>query len=160
MSDKIRELHQGTQRMNHKISDNKTDQKIKPSWITICGEEAKDFESQVAKQVEDKIALKKFTEDDIDYVAKLKLPLVGGALTVSDKDLEQLRRLCQLWDVELQPVAISSHRRFVGPIIVAIKKLLMPFMRAILKDTLKRQRDFNAATISFFADIMQQRVAK
>jgi hypothetical protein len=125
--------------------------------VKVCGQDSPDLVSAAISSVEKKIADKEFNEHNIGYIRDLKLKLVEGGLNVSEKDLEKLRTLCKLWDVELKPSEISSHRPFVGPFIVAVKKLLFPVIRIFLKDSFKQQRDFNAAAVSMIADLMNKK---
>jgi hypothetical protein len=67
--------------------------------------------------------------------------------------LDAIRRLCQLWDVQVLPKNIQSHRKFIGPVIVWTKRKLFPIMEFVLKDCLRQQREFNAAAIQAIAEI-------
>lgn len=91
--------------------------------------------------------------DKIDYLQRVDLRILQGDLRASAAQLEKLRRLCQIWDVRLRPRTISSHRKFVGPIIVTVKKLLFPIMEFLLRDAMRQQREFNATTIRLLADL-------
>jgi len=126
------------------------------SWIDVCGKDRADIALQVSQQVTDKIGAGKFRTEDIEYIARVDRRLVDGTLTVSDARLEKLRRLCQLWEVDLKAGEISSHRKIIGPLIVAFKKLLLPIVRVLFKDTLRQQRDFNAAAISLLAELCRK----
>ena len=84
---------------------------------------------------------------------------VKGVLQVSNDQLEKLRRLCQVWDVDIRPGEITSHRPIIGRVIVAGKKLLFPVIRALLKNYLSQQREFNAAAISLLADLCSRNSA-
>ena len=77
-----------------------------------------------------------------------------------DPSLDKLRRLCQLWDVDLRCSGITSHRPVLGPFIVAMKKLFYPFLRVFLKDALQQQRDFNAAAVSLLADLASKQLSE
>jgi len=79
-------------------------------------------------------------------------PLPAGS-EVSAEGIERLRRLCQLWDVTLRPSSITSHRTLIGPIIIAMKKILFRALHFLLKDTLHQQRSFNAEVIRALAEM-------
>ena len=126
------------------------------NWIVVGGEAAPELSRQLSESVARRISEGKYTQKDIEIVSKIELPLIDGKLNVNAKDLEKLRELCKLWDVDLKPLHISSHRKFIGPVIVAAKKLFYPFVRAIFKESHKQQREFNAATISMIAEILNR----
>ncbi len=122
------------------------------SWIKSVGVPAADLERLVYDRVAERIDQGNFRAADLDYIKRLNMPAVKGALELSGIQLEKLRRLCQLAEVELVPARISSHRPVIGPVIVAAKKVLFSILKVLLKDTLRKQRDFNAAVISFLAE--------
>lgn len=132
-------------------------QTASPSWLTVPTGIDTGLQRLVEERVRDKVASGEYTADDIYYVANVELGLCKGELLLPDKQLERLRRLCQLWDVDLRAAEITSHRKIIGPIVVAVKKLLHPILRAFFKETLKQQRDFNAAVIAYLADLSNER---
>jgi hypothetical protein len=118
-------------------------------WLKVCGSDQPELEKLLTDQVEKKIVAGNFAAHDVDYISRYPVSLSSGALTVNDLQLEKLRRLCQLADVQLIPTKISSHRPYIGPVIVAAKKVLFSILAVLLKDTLRKQRDFNAAVIGY-----------
>ncbi len=137
-----------------------TDEKTM-SWLTVPG---KDNSSELARsiraRVEKKIAAGEFTADEVAYIAKVDLSVVKGDLKVSDENLERLRRLCALWDIDLKVFSISSHRKILGPVIVTFKKILFPILRVFLKECIKQQRAFNAEVISYLACVSREQNEK
>ena len=125
-------------------------------WIKVLGAEDPALESSLCSAVSKKIESGEFTQKDIDYISKLERPLLPGELSVSTSRLEKIRRLCQLWDVDLKVPQIESHRKIVGPVIVAAKKMMIPVLRVIFKDMIRQQRDFNAAAIKLFAELSNE----
>ncbi len=123
-------------------------------WLTVCGHEETQLAREIGDAVKAKIAAGAISEPKMRYVEKVSLALVSGTLNASEKDLEKLRRLCQLWDVDIRVGNISSHRKFIGPIIVAIKRVLFPLVKVLLKDFLEQQREFNAVTIGLLASVI------
>jgi hypothetical protein len=93
---------------------------------------------------------------DVDNIRNRALDLIPKDLSVDAVALEKLRRLCQLWEVDLHVGDISSHRKWIGPVIVQMKKLLFPVIRFFMKDFIREQRDFNAATIQLLAELCNQ----
>ena len=126
--------------------------------LLVCGKPALELELQLAARVRGRLAAGEFTEQDMRIVADLNKRNDDLRLTLSDIKLERIRRLCQLWDIELRsPNQITSHRKFVGPFIVAAKKLVYPILRVLLKDLIRQQRDFNGSVISYLAESEAER---
>ena len=66
---------------------------------------------------------------------------------------ELLRAMCASYNVEFKPQIKTSHRRFVGPVIGALKRAISPFVQAMIGPTFRRQQDFNVATIKLLANL-------
>jgi len=96
-----------------------------------------------------------YTCADISYISKVQLNLISDSLDVSDELLEKFRRMCQLWNIEFVPQEIKSHRKIIGPLIVAIKKLIFPILKVLLKDVISQQRKFNAAVVDAVVNLKQ-----
>jgi hypothetical protein len=126
------------------------------SWLTVAGKSDGDLEAVLAQEVASKIAAGRYTVDNVAYISKVHLNLEPGYLQVSDKTLEKLRRLCQLWDVDIRATNITSHRKVIGPLIVAAKKIVYPLLKVFLKDFIRQQRSFNAAVIALLAEVSQK----
>jgi hypothetical protein len=88
------------------------------------------------------------TTDEIAYIAAVDLRATSDVSRLDNAQLEKLRRMCQLWDIQLRPSSISSHRRFIGPVIVGFKRLLFSAIGVLLKDMIRQQREFNGAAIA------------
>ena len=125
-------------------------------WIKVLGEEDQTLERSITDAVKSKIDRGEFSEKDINYVATLERPLLPGELSVSATRMEKLRRLCQLWDIELRVGKIESHRKVMGPLIVAAKRMLIPVLKAIFKDMIRQQREFNAEAIKLLAELSNE----
>jgi hypothetical protein len=120
------------------------------AWLKIPLSGARDgrqIEDSLAQKVLERVKEGAFQARDIEYIAKLPLPITGETIHVDEVDLKMLRRLCSLWEVDVKASQISSHRKFIGPVIVAAKKALIPVLRMVLKDTFQQQREFNAQAI-------------
>jgi hypothetical protein len=120
------------------------------SWIKLLGDPREDLVQQVREQVRTKVETGVFKQTDVDYLQAHRLPQLGEVLLATPDQLERLRELARCWDVRLQPPRITSHRKFIGPVIVAFKKLLFRVLAVLLKEQLARQRDFNAKTVELF----------
>lgn len=123
------------------------------SWVTIAGEEDTELEAELAARVERKIAAGDYKDNDIKYLRNHELPVTARSIEMDSKVLEKLRVLAATWDVRVQPSDITSHRPFIGQFIVGVKKALFPILDVLLKDTLRKQRDFNAALIELIAEL-------
>lgn len=126
------------------------------SWVKVCGTFDSALQIRAELSVVNALSTGKYKQSELDHVSAIKKQLLTDK-NISAENLEKLRRLCQLWEVELYPMKISSHRRFVGPFIVGVKRLLVPILRAILGETLKVQREFNATAIGILAEISNTR---
>lgn len=60
---------------------------------------------------------------------------------------EDLSGWREVWETD-RPFPIISGRRFLGPLVVRIKRLLRPLWKAPLGDLLERQRAFNVELIA------------
>ncbi len=126
------------------------------SWVSVSAESCSALSSLIEGRVESRIKAGEFLQKDIDYIANLKRPALDGAVGLSDVRLEKLRRLCQLWDIDIRPMQITSHRKIIGPVIVAIKRLTFPIIKMLLKDFIRQQRDFNASAILLLAELSRE----
>jgi hypothetical protein len=126
-------------------------------WITIGGEARNDVAHATHQRVSACVAAKSFTWDEVGYVSAVSMRATRGDLQVSEEQLEKIRRACQVWDVDLRMKDVTSHRRFVGPFIVAAKKVIYPVLQAFMKDFIRQQRAFNAATLALIIDLYAQR---
>jgi hypothetical protein len=115
-----------------------------------------DLESEIRAKLEEHLKLGKVTEHDIKYITNLRRPVIDGKLELSEARLNAIRQLCQLWQLEVSPIKITSHRRVIGPIIVFIKKLLYPILSSLLSNTLKKQSNFNAQAIILLTEMADQ----
>ncbi len=114
------------------------------------------FAKEIDASVEKLRREKAISSEERHAARNIDLSISKGDLHISEKKLEKLRILCQLWDLKLSPREISSHRKFIGPIIVTVKKKLFPIFQFFLKDLIRQQRDFNATTIRLMAEICQE----
>jgi O-antigen chain-terminating methyltransferase len=116
------------------------------TWLTVAGSANPALEGAVKERVRQQLASGKLKEAEIAYVSKTPL-LLGQRTNLSKEQVDCLRRLCQSWDVDLQPFQITSHRRFLGPLIVGSKKMLFRILKPLLQSLIVKQKDFNAEVI-------------
>lgn len=86
-----------------------------------------------------------YSRDEIDKVSSLNHRLVPQGLTVDLHTSERLRALARLSQTELKPpIIMRSHRKLIGPVIVAAKRAIWPLLNALLKDFVEAQREYNS----------------
>ena len=122
--------------------------------LNIPSQNSKNIIAELDSRYESIIKDKNYQEE---YLKELELSLTKSELDVSDEILERLRLCCQLWDVKINPEEIKSHRKFIGPIIIALKKLLFPILNAFFKNFIRQQKDFNAATIALIGKFIEEK---
>jgi hypothetical protein len=130
------------------------------SWFTVGGE-SDPFIAETAKsEVKKKIALGLFKEENVRYLAQHRLALLDRELLMNDSELEKLRILAKNFMLTPSLPNFTSHRRFIGPVIVFFKKLLFPIFAAFTKETFQRQSDFNANLIELLVEMSSKRKTK
>lgn len=127
------------------------------AWFSILGRD----EPQLAESIEQRIRLSidsgAYSEKDVLYMQRHRLPLLEGRLEAEFDVLEGLRQMAQASDVRLTPPNISSHRPVIGPVIVGVKKVLFRVLEVLLREQLRKQRDFNARTLETVIKMQQNR---
>lgn len=88
------------------------------------------------------------TADEIRKVSALDKSLFPKTMEIPEEATESLRLLCTWSRCELRPAReIQSHRRFIGPVIVFLKRVSWPFIRFHLKDTFESMELFHSKLI-------------
>lgn len=129
----------------------------KSPWLDVLGATDRELERRVSDAVSAHVAAGDYTDKDTREVGELHRLGGEGRSTLSPEALHHVRRLCQLWEVDLKPAAkITSHRPLIGPCIVAAKRLVFPVVRFFMRETLKQQRDFNAAVVEAVARLSSE----
>lgn len=132
------------------------------AWLRICGEEDPALSSELSALAEAASKKHNFSQKSLDYITKLdrRISLVSEGTAsqtqIDDVLVEKLRLLCKFWDVYPTAGSISSHRKFIGPIIVAFKKALFSMLRVLLKPAFEKQRNFNAQVIEMLAEFTKR----
>ena len=107
---------------------------------------------QLEQSIASRLAEVEWTTDQQKYMQALTFDLRITSTDVSNQFLDKLRTACQLWDVDLRIQNISSHRKVIGPVIVAAKKAIAPMIKFFLKDFIRQQKDFNAAILALIIE--------
>lgn len=126
------------------------------AWLSLDTEFESELRESAEKKVKDKLQSGIFSVRDLNKIQSLDLMPFRDATDLSEDQLELFRKLCQAWDLDLRLQSISSHRPLIGPVIVGLKKLIFPVLRALLKDILRQQREFNATSIALLADLYRR----
>lgn len=125
-------------------------------WLTVCGESG----SELASTLADKVATLKhtgaFTDTDQMLVDKMNYSVAKNGFATSPERMELLRRLCQIYSIDVRPAQPTSHRKILGPMIVAVKKVIFPIIKALLGPTFKHQKDFNAVVVCLLTDLCNE----
>ena len=102
--------------------------------------------NRAAKAVADRLCSHSaYTALEISKIETIDLRILPEGGVISAESLERLRALARLSRTSLlSPERIQSHRKYTGWIIVAIKRAVLPFLRAQLKGTLDAQEEYNS----------------
>ena len=90
--------------------------------------------------------------EEILEIEQLDKRLFPATFEISYESRETLRVLCSYSRCELRPASsIRSHRKFIGPVIVFLKKLSWPLMRFHLKETFESMQLFHSWVVYSYA---------
>lgn len=125
-------------------------------WLTVCGE----ANSELAGILSEKVAALRregaFTESDQMFIQKMSYSVAKSGFATSPERMELLRRLCQIYSIDVRPAQPTSHRKLIGPVVVAVKKVIFPVIKALLGPTFKHQKDFNAVVVMLLTDLCNE----
>lgn len=116
-----------------------------------------DFSEQLEAQIEANLSARletsiSYSLAEIRRISNLEHRFFPARYALGETTGERLRALCRLSRCSLKSASeIKSHRRVIGPIIVALKRLTWPFVRAQLKGTFEAQEEFNTLLIETVA---------
>jgi hypothetical protein len=96
-----------------------------------------------------------YTVNEIEMVKARSERLFPFDFELSEELTEDFRVLAKHTRVELTPRNLSSHRKYIGPVIVASKRILFKLLSAILKDTLGAQEIYNRHMLKVLAKRVQ-----
>ena len=90
-------------------------------------------------------ASEEYTWSETKDIAALQRTLFPKCFEVESAPLERLRVLARLYRCEIQPPhAINSHRKFIGPLIVAVKKMVWPLINLHMEPCLDQLQEFHS----------------
>lgn len=85
-----------------------------------------------------------YTIEESNQIASLDRSLFGNKLALSEDQTTALRSLSKLSQIELkQSKEITSHRKYIGRLIVFLKKLSWPIIKVHLKEPFDGIKEFS-----------------
>lgn len=126
-----------------------------PSWLRLAGPIDASVARRIDEQLADRAARGVTRPEETLRVASTPVRLFAADGVAS----EAFRRACLLSNVE-RPVKIFSHRRFFGPVVVAIKRFALRFLRYQHHQAWEQQHAFNRETLTVLrqlADRLRER---
>lgn len=120
---------------------------MKPGIITSKGHAHLDqkIEQALRSRLQNK---PNFDSEEIAKVSSLDCSLFPKDFVLDQTRNEEYRILARSAQLELKPAReIRSHRKYLGKLIVLIKRASWPFIRIHLKDTVEHMRDFSSQAL-------------
>jgi hypothetical protein len=129
--------------------------KAAPPWLSVSGTASAALEQRISERLAAVAGSDSQRARDLARVRALAVwgERAGGVTSAHRLDL--LRRLCQLYAVEIEARPLSSHRRLIGPVIVAAKRVLFSVLTPLLGPSFKHQAEFNAVTVMLLHELCQ-----
>lgn len=94
---------------------------------------------------------------EVETVSNLARPLFPPGFLLPESARESMQLLCRLSQTQLRPAsAITSHRRFLGPVIVFVKRLSWPLIQIHLKETFSSFHDLHCQMVDLTAKLLAQ----
>jgi len=106
---------------------------------------------EIMKEIHRRVLEKKqtgvYTDEELQRIATLKSDLSPRNNERYGEMNIHLRKLHTNWDVAASASVISSHRKILGPVLVAIKRVGSWFIRFFGSSFLTRQTEYNSANV-------------
>ena len=122
-------------------------------WVSAPGVEDQELARHLLNEIIRHRSQVEFDPERFKVCTAMQLTFARDGFLSSAERTELLRAMCASSTVELKPQIKTSHRRFVGPVIGALKSAISPFVQAMIGPTFRRQQDFNVATIKLLANL-------
>ena len=91
------------------------------------------------------------THEEIEVIKVRETRIFPKDYELSLEQTESFRVLCKFSKFDLTPRHISSHRKYVGPLIVSGKRVFYRLIALLLRDVLAGQEVFNKETVKALA---------
>jgi hypothetical protein len=119
--------------------------------IKVNGLKAPELTKIVEERIAEHIEKKSYTVIDIENIFNRRLDILEKTGDLEDTHLELLRRLAATWnfrfDMGVASRGITSHRKFLGPVIVTAKRFLLSLLSGPLEKLFSEQRHFNSTLL-------------
>ena len=117
----------------------------------ITGEQGRGAWARVQERLADRRARGIVQPEEVERVSRETLHTFEGA----DRASEIFRRCCVTWEVD-RLIPITSHRPGIGPVLVAVKRVVRRMLRFQLEPHLSRQRDFNWNLLLLLRELLER----
>jgi hypothetical protein len=125
-------------------------------WLYVAGQADAALARRLSECVVARVTSGEMPADEQSRVSKTSTAVARGSFVVSSDRLELLRGLCQIYSAGIRAEKITSHRKFLGPVIVFTKRALFRVMSSLLGPSFRFQRDFNAGVIRLLGDLCNE----
>jgi hypothetical protein len=125
-------------------------------WLSVAGKADSALARQLRESVAARIDSGEMPPNEPTRVAETSTAIARGSFVVSSERLELLRGLCQIYSAGIRAEKITSHRKFIGPVIVFVKRSLFRVIASLLGPSFRFQRDFNAGVIRLLGDLCNE----
>ncbi|MBI2466670.1 MAG: methyltransferase domain-containing protein [Candidatus Rokubacteria bacterium] len=99
--------------------------------------------AEIQERIRERKASGFYSEEEVRRIAKMELEVTEVVPGLRDELEHHLTVLNDAWDTAAEP-EIQSHRRLIGPVIVAAKRLLRRLTKPYITLVLTRQVEFNS----------------
>jgi hypothetical protein len=121
------------------------------STFRIAGDIGREAEETVRKRLAERYERGVVDRDEVARVTAMRLHTFDGDEAAS----EIFRCCCVTWDVDRE-TPITSHRAVIGPVLVAVKRLVRRLLRFLTEAQLSRQRDFNWNLLLVLRELLER----
>lgn len=136
--------------------DTATNNTTDDHWFLIGGNSAPEIAKSIREAVRNDVTSGAMPADEEARIAAFSTSLSHGSFVASPERIELIRSLCQLYGRGVQAQKIQSHRKMIGPAIVAVKKVIHRLLLALLGASFSFQREFNAHVIRLLSDLCNE----
>jgi hypothetical protein len=113
-----------------------------PNSLIRSGIDAREeVEKSVSKRVQKRFG-EHYTAGEIDHISNLDSSMFPPGFELDETTSNTFRSLARLSHCALKPAHLRSHRKIIGPIIVAIKKLIWKLVKVHLEPAFDGLQEF------------------
>lgn len=115
---------------------------------------------EIMQEIQRRVLEKKqagiYSDEEIQRITELKQDLSPKKNERYSELNLYLRKMHRHWDVAASATIITSHRKILGPVMVAIKKIGFRILRFIGSAFFTRQTEYNAAGVRFSSVVLEE----